>query len=113
MVAATPTPSSTFRSACLWTTLTNRLKDPKTVTSERKEGKSLKILVEIANIFRLMQNRKSAKKCRLKKKAEYSSMQEEFEKVNQENNELKNQVSKRIQLTYAGEPNHDDALPKD
>lgn len=39
-----------------------------------------------------MQNRKSAKKCRLKKKAEYHSMQDDFEKVNQENNELKNQV---------------------
>ncbi len=37
-----------------------------------------------------MQNRKSAKKCRLKKKAEYHSMQEEFERVSQENNELKN-----------------------
>lgn len=59
-----------------------------------------------------MQNRKSAKKCRLKKKAEYSTMQEEFEKVNQENNDLKNQVRPNILLIDAGKPNHDDALPK-
>jgi len=37
-----------------------------------------------------MQNRKSAKKCRLKKKAEYNSMQEDFDKVQEQNNELKN-----------------------
>ncbi len=60
-----------------------------------------------------MQNRKSAKKCRLKKKAEYSTMQEDFEKVNQENNELKNQVRAKNPLIYAGEPNYYDALSKD
>lgn len=40
-------------------------------------------------------------------------MQEEFEKVNQENNELKNQVRTRIHLIYSGKPNYDDALPED
>ena len=47
-----------------------------------------------------MQNRKSAKKCRLKKKAEYHTMQEEFDRVSQENSELKNQVSLSIQFTF-------------
>ena len=40
-------------------------------------------------------------------------MQEEFEKVNQENNELKNQVSTRIHLIDSGKLNYDDAIPKD
>jgi hypothetical protein len=40
-------------------------------------------------------------------------MQEDFEKVNQENNELKNQVSTKIHLIDSGKPNYDDALPKD
>ena len=35
----------------------------------------------------------------MKKKAEYSTMQEDFEKVNQENNELKNQVRKNYILS--------------
>ena len=39
-------------------------------------------------VFRLLQNRKSAKKCRLKKKAEFGVLAEEVEGLKKENKEL-------------------------
>lgn len=42
---------------------------------------------------RLMQNRKSAKKCRLKKKAEFGSLKSDVDKISHENSELKMKVS--------------------
>lgn len=41
---------------------------------------------------RLMQNRKSAKKCRLKKKAEFGSMRGDVMKLQEENKTLKEKV---------------------
>ena len=49
-------------------------------------------------LFRLLQNRKSAKKCRLKKKAEFSDMQLEYQQMLRENDELKYQVSVHLKL---------------
>jgi len=45
-----------------------------------------------SNCFRLLQNRKSAKKCRQKKKAEFNKLRENYEKLSKENEELKNKV---------------------
>lgn len=42
--------------------------------------------------FRLQQNRKSAKKCRLKKKAEYGQMRNDVMKLQDENKNLKEKV---------------------
>lgn len=39
-----------------------------------------------------MQNRKSAKKCRLKKKAEFSTMKESGDQIKEENEGLKKKV---------------------
>ena len=39
-----------------------------------------------------MQNRKSAKKCRLKKKAEFTNMREGVDEIKRENKELKEKV---------------------
>ena len=39
-------------------------------------------------LYRLVQNRKSAQKCRLKKKAEFSTMKEDIKKLAQENKGL-------------------------
>ena len=43
-------------------------------------------------ISRLMQNRKSAKKCRLKKKAEFGQMRGDVMKLQEENKNLKEKV---------------------
>ena len=40
-----------------------------------------------------MQNRKSAKKCRLKKKAEFSTLADEVDSLKKENKELHDKVS--------------------
>jgi len=40
-----------------------------------------------------MQNRKSAKKCRLKKKAEFSVLKGDVDLITRENNDLKAKVS--------------------
>ena len=44
-------------------------------------------------LFRLMQNRKSAKKCRLKKKAEFVVLKGDVDLISKENNDLKMRVS--------------------
>ena len=49
-------------------------------------------------MFRLIQNRKSAQKCRLKKKAEFAKMKEDIKKLNQTNKDLRDKVS--IPLIY-------------
>ena len=52
-------------------------------------------------IFRLLQNRKSAKKCRLKKKAEFSTLADEVDALKKENKELHEKVSLLPKLTVA------------
>lgn len=47
-------------------------------------------------LFRLMQNRKSAKKCRLKKKAEFVVLKSDVDLINKENNDLKTRVSRKV-----------------
>lgn len=44
-------------------------------------------------VNRLIQNRQSAKKCRIKKKEEYVKMNQEVKRLTHENNQLKNNVS--------------------
>ena len=44
-------------------------------------------------LFRLIQNRKSAQKCRLKKKAEFVDMRNDINKFKDENTALKDKVS--------------------
>ena len=44
-------------------------------------------------LYRLVQNRKSAQKCRLKKKAEFVTMKDDIKKLAQENKDLKEKVS--------------------
>jgi hypothetical protein len=46
-------------------------------------------------LFRLMQNRKSAKKCRLKKKAEFVVLKSDVDLISKENNDLKMRVSRK------------------
>ena len=43
-------------------------------------------------MIRLQQNRKSAKKCRLKKKAEFTVMKKDVMKMKEENKSLKDKV---------------------
>ena len=61
-----------------------------------------------------MQNRKSAKKCRLKKKAEFNCMQDEYDRVIKENSDLKNQVryNKLLWFRFLGESDYYDAVLK-
>lgn len=47
-------------------------------------------------LFRLMQNRKSAKKCRLKKKAEFVVLKSDVDLISKENNDLKTRVSRKV-----------------
>ena len=47
-------------------------------------------------LFRLMQNRKSAKKCRLKKKAEFVVLKSDVDLISKENNDLKLRVSRKV-----------------
>ncbi len=47
-------------------------------------------------LFRLMQNRKSAKKCRLKKKAEFVVLKSDVDLISKENNDLKMRVSRKL-----------------
>ena len=47
-------------------------------------------------LFRLMQNRKSAKKCRLKKKAEFVILKSDVDLISKENNDLKTRVSRKV-----------------
>ncbi len=47
-------------------------------------------------LFRLMQNRKSAKKCRLKKKAEFVVLKSDVDLISKENNDLKMRVSRKV-----------------
>lgn len=47
-------------------------------------------------LFRLMQNRKSAKKCRLKKKAEFVVLKSDVDLISKENNDLKMRVSWKV-----------------
>jgi hypothetical protein len=49
---------------------------------------------------RLQQNRKSAQKCRLKKKAEFFTMKEDVMKFQQENKELKERVNEVTMMLY-------------
>jgi len=51
-------------------------------------------------IDRLVQNRKSAQKCRLKKKAEFQTLKEDVKRLNVENKELKEKVSKTIEIAF-------------
>ena len=44
-----------------------------------------------------MQNRKSAKKCRLKKKAEFSTLADEVDSLKKENKEMHDKVSLQAQ----------------
>jgi hypothetical protein len=44
---------------------------------------STKLEVVLTTFFRLIQNRKSAQKCRLKKKAEFQKMKEDVKKMHQ------------------------------
>ena len=64
---------------------------------------------------RLEQNRKSAKKCRLKKKAEYSQMSVGVDHLHKENRELKEKVSGQISINGIWlDQQHDiDAVLKD
>ena len=48
---------------------------------------------DVAYNCRLLQNRKSAKKCRLKKKAEFGQMRGDVTKLQDENKQLKDKVS--------------------
>lgn len=48
---------------------------------------------ELRKERRLQQNRKSAKKCRLKKKAEVCQMSDTYTRMNDENNQLKTQLN--------------------
>jgi hypothetical protein len=50
--------------------------------------------------YRLQQNRKSAQKCRLKKKAEFFTMKEDVMKFQQENKELKERVNEVTMMLY-------------
>jgi hypothetical protein len=43
-----------------------------------------------------MQNRKSAKKCRLKKKAEFVVLKSDVDLISKENNDLKTRVSRKV-----------------
>jgi len=47
-------------------------------------------------LFRLMQNRKSARKCRLKKKAEFVVLKSDVDLISKENNDLKMRVSWKV-----------------
>lgn len=55
---------------------------------------------EVRRERRLMQNRKSAKKCRLKKKAEFNCLKDDIEATIRENGELKIKVSELTMLLY-------------
>ena len=60
-----------------------------------------------------MQNRKSAKKCRLKKKAEFSLLKDDVDAISKENNELKQKVSaSNFDAYFSDKRNHGYALPK-
>jgi predicted nucleic acid-binding Zn-ribbon protein len=61
--------------------------------------------------FRLLQNRKSARKCRQKKKAELTTLQQNFESLARENEGLKHQVSTRNDKA-PDQPNYTNALPE-
>ena len=71
---------------------------------------------------RLVQNRKSAQKCRLKKKAEFQTYKEDVNKLSSENKELKEKVryfkfvvilaisTKYLRFYFSVKPNDYDAL---
>ena len=58
-----------------------------------KSAREGKRLMRLIFDYRLMQNRKSAKKCRLKKKAEFGQMRGDVMKLQEENKNLKEKVS--------------------
>ena len=66
------------------------------------------------NFTRLDQNRKSAKKCRLKKKAEYTQMSTGVDHLHKENKDLKDKVSNHSSINEIWlDQQHDfDAVPK-
>ena len=53
-----------------------------------------------SNYFRLIQNRKSAQKCRLKKKAEFSQLREDVTALKIENKELKDKLNEATMRLY-------------
>jgi len=55
---------------------------------------------EVRRERRLMQNRKSAKNCRLKKKAEFNCLKDDIESTIRENAELKFKVSELTVMLY-------------
>ena len=60
--------------------------------------KILKILSHQFDCSRLLQNRKSAKKCRLKKKAELMVLAEEVAGLKSENKALKDKVGQLVAM---------------
>ena len=55
------------------------------VSKRLTRGAKIRITVRLTRAFRLLQNRKSAKKCRLKKKAEFSVLKGDVDAVSHEN----------------------------
>lgn len=57
-------------------------------------------ITNLNSLFRLMQNRKSAKKCRIKRKEQNKRFNQEIEDFRNENTDLKKKVSPRANEYY-------------